>query len=579
MGNISGLPPGWDTVKFVEACDKIPLTGIKVKQKQYLPSGKYPVIDQGQEVVGGFFDNENLVVPDEPPYIIFGDHTKVKKYINFKFIAGADGIKVLKPVEFFHPKLFFYFIHCIKVPDKGYARHFQFLEKTELPLPPFPEQARIVAKIEELFSEIDKGVENFTTAREQLKIYRQALLKHAFEGKLTEQWRKTNADKLEPAEQILVRIKEERETRYQEQVIEWEKAVEEWQANGKKDEKPVKPRKLKELPPLTTADIKALPALPNSWTWTKADQIHSHEQNAIKAGPFGSSLKKEMYVSSGYKIYGQEQVISGDWEFGDYYIDDQKYHELENCKVQPYDILISLVGTVGKVLVLPDRMQPGIINPRLIKISPNLTAYNPYFLKYYFESSLLRDLYKLKTHGATMDVLNLGIIQELPFPICSIDEQHEIVSRLEAGISEIEQLEKSIESELIKANALKQATLIKAFSGQLVPQDPNDEPASILLERIRAEREAAKQEEKRGVRKKGKKIKEVITMADLMEVLKTKKDWMSAQEAFRRCGIADGSETDDIEKIYVELRDHVKAHRISVKRKGNEDWLRVAQGV
>lgn len=179
------LPKHWKWVKLGDTCKKISLNGIKVKQKEYLETGKYPVIDQGQELVGGYFDDEGLVVPDEPPYIIFGDHTKVKKFIHFKFIAGADGVKVLKPHNIYEPKFFFYLLHVVKIPDKGYARHFQFLEKAEIPLPPLTEQQRIVAKLEELFSELDEGLASLKTAAQQLKTYRQAVLKWAFEGKLT----------------------------------------------------------------------------------------------------------------------------------------------------------------------------------------------------------------------------------------------------------------------------------------------------------------------------------------------------------------------------------------------------------
>jgi len=84
----------WKKSSLSEVCDKISLNKIKIKQKDYLQEGKYPVVDQGQELIGGFYNDENLLVPKEPPYVVFGDHTKVKKYINFKFIAGADGVKV-----------------------------------------------------------------------------------------------------------------------------------------------------------------------------------------------------------------------------------------------------------------------------------------------------------------------------------------------------------------------------------------------------------------------------------------------------------------------------------------------------
>ena len=97
-----------------------------------------------------------------------------------------------------------------------------------MPLAPTATQHRIVAKIEELFSALDKGVECLKTARSQLNVYRQAVLKHAFEGKLTAQWREENKDKLERPEQLLARIKRERETRYERKLKEWKDAVKEW---------------------------------------------------------------------------------------------------------------------------------------------------------------------------------------------------------------------------------------------------------------------------------------------------------------------------------------------------------------
>ena len=191
-GKDKELPSGWVEIDFADSCHKISLSGIKVKEKEYKESGLFPTVDQGQKLIGGYFDDPFLVVPMEPPYIIFGDHTKVKKFINFRFIAGGDGLKVLKAKEFFNPWLIYYFMHVIKLPDKGYARHFQYLDKSKIPLPPLAEQHRIVAKIEELFSELDKGVENLRAAQQQLKVYRQAVLQWAFEGKLTEEWRKTD---------------------------------------------------------------------------------------------------------------------------------------------------------------------------------------------------------------------------------------------------------------------------------------------------------------------------------------------------------------------------------------------------
>lgn len=360
--------------------------------------------------------------------------------------------------------------------------------KIKLPLPPINEQHRIVAKIEELFSELDKGIESLKTAREQLKVYRQSLLKHAFEGKLTEQWRQDNADKLEPADQLLARIQQEREDRCQQQLEEWKVAVQHWEAEGREGKSPNKPKMPKNLGVFSYDELGNFGQLPHGWAWLKFDKISDHNQFAIKAGPFGSALKKEFYVEDGFKVYGQEQVISGDAYYGSYYVDRKKYEELISCKVKPKDILISLVGTVGKVLILPDDCKEGILNPRLIKISLNREYYLPEFFKCFFESGYLKSLYKMQTHGATMDVLNLGIIQSLPFPLCTIDEQKEIIEELGIIFSVIDNHEKDIKDNLLRSEALRQSILKKAFSGQLVPQDPNDEPASELLKRIAAEK-------------------------------------------------------------------------------------------
>lgn len=280
------------------------------------------------------------------------------------------------------------------------------IEEIPLPLPPLSEQKQIVSKIEELFSELDKGKEQLEMVKLQLKTYRQAVLKWAFEGKFTN------------------------------------KDVEEGQ-------------------------------LPEGWKWVKIIDIAEKTKNALKAGPFGSSLRKEFYAKKGYKIYGQEQVISGNHKFGNYFVSKEKFEELKSNSVKPYDVLISLVGTVGKVLILPEDCQEGVINPRLIKISLNNEIYLPKFFKYYFESSIVKSFYSKKAQGTTMDVLNLNIIKSIPFPICSIREQILIINEIETRLSVCDKIEETIENCLRQSESLRQSILKQAFEGKLIKPNAN----------------------------------------------------------------------------------------------------------
>ena len=198
---------------------------------------------------------------------------------------------------------------------------------------------------------------------------------------------------------------------------------------------------------------------PKGWDMPLIEEVVANEKNALKAGPFGSALKKEYYVSSGYKIYGQEQVISGDHTFGNYYIDEERYKSLENCAVQAGDVLISLVGTYGKLLIMPEEFEPGIINPRLMKITFDKKRVNPYYFQHYFQSDSLKKALAENTHGGTMDILNLGIVRKLAMPLPPLELQNEFITF-------VEQTDKSklaIQESLEKLETLKKALMQKYF--------------------------------------------------------------------------------------------------------------------
>lgn len=156
----------------------------KTKQKDYLAKGQLPIIDQGQQLIGGYSDNLDMQLSCNLPVIVFGDHTRAVKYVDFTFGAGADGIKVLEPAEDIYPKFLYYATQylVLRLEDRGYARHYQYIEKKEIDIPSVPEQKQIVARIEELFSELDNGVETLRKTKQQLAVYRQSVLKDTFSG-------------------------------------------------------------------------------------------------------------------------------------------------------------------------------------------------------------------------------------------------------------------------------------------------------------------------------------------------------------------------------------------------------------
>ena len=198
---------------------------------------------------------------------------------------------------------------------------------------------------------------------------------------------------------------------------------------------------------------------PMKWIVSKIEDIAAQEKNALKAGPFGSALKKEFYVRSGYKIYGQEQVICGDASFGDYYIDEEKYKELKNCAVQAGDILISLVGTYGKTLIMPDNYEAGIINPRLMKITLNKNKVTPIYFKYYFESDALKASMDANTHGGTMGILNLGIIRQMKIQVPPLSIQNQFATFVER----VAQQKQTVQQSLDKLELMKKALMQEYF--------------------------------------------------------------------------------------------------------------------
>ena len=311
------------------------------------------------------------------------------------------------------------------------------LANVTIPLPPLPEQKRIVAKIEELFSELAAGEASLRKARRQLGVYRQSLLKQAFEGKLTQKWRTKNSSKLES--------------------------------------------------PATLSETEGPHVLPAGWRWIKLG-------SAIEEPAYGTS-KKCSYESSGLGVLRIPNVVKGaieadDLKFAEFTEDERKSYELREG-----DLLLirsnGSVSIVGRCAIIEPKHTGFLYAGYLIRLRPRAPVLNSRFLRDQMSSHSLRSQIEFSAKSTSgVNNINSKEIQRLLIALPPLPEQQEIVRLLDEQFEAIERNEQELDAALQRSEALRQSILKRAFSGRLVPQDPADEPASTLLARLRTERAA-----------------------------------------------------------------------------------------
>jgi type I restriction enzyme S subunit len=369
------------------------------------------------------------------------------------------------------------------------------LAKLKLPIPPPPEQRAIVSKIEQLFSDLDNGIDNFKKAQEQLRIYRQAVLKKAFEGDLTKKWREEQIE-LPSAEELLQQVKEERGKHCQKQLDGWKLAVEKWEKSGKEGKKPTKPKEPVELPPLTGENLNKLLELPERWKWVKTSKIIFPINNGYT--PKANYLSQDKGEIPFIKVYNLN--FDGTLNFKlnpTFTIKEIHNNDLKRSICCPDDVLINIVGPpLGKVSIVPNIFPEWNINQAIVLFRPN-NFINSKYLSYYHQNPVTI-AWLDNTSKATAGQFNVKVstCREIPFPFCSIQEQHQIVKEIEIRLSVCDKMETTIAESLQKAESLRQSILKKAFEGKLLSENeleevrnaPDWEPAEELLERIKAEK-------------------------------------------------------------------------------------------
>ena len=170
------MKQGWEIKPFEEILEKVKYSK-KIPKQQYKKRGTYPIVSQEQEIISGFWDEKNDLFRLNKPIVIFGDHTKVVKYIDFDFVIGADGVKILSPTEEILTKYLYYFVLSVNLRDLGYARHFRLLKEQKIPVPSLLEQGRIVEVLDAAFAKIDALKENAQKNLENAKALFQQVLK------------------------------------------------------------------------------------------------------------------------------------------------------------------------------------------------------------------------------------------------------------------------------------------------------------------------------------------------------------------------------------------------------------------
>ena len=288
------------------------------------------------------------------------------------------------------------------------------------------------------------------------KALRQKILDLAIHGKLVPQ-----DPNDEPASVLLERIKAEKERLIKEGKIKRSK----------------KSAKTSDTPHYENVPFE----VPEGWAWCKLGDLAFY-----KKGPFGSSLTKSMFVAqsdNAYKVYEQKNAIQKDHKLGSYFISKEKYESLIGFAVQPNDIIVSCAGTIGETYVLPENIREGIINQALMLIRLYYRDIERFYLLY-FDFILKEEAYKESKGTAIKNIPPFDILKNFYIPLPPLAEQQRILDEVDNWMSLVDSIDSNKEHLESIIKQTKSKILDLAIHGKLLPQDPNDEPASELLKRI-----------------------------------------------------------------------------------------------
>lgn len=551
MTDTNKLPKGWVTIKLGELPfsekGKSPKKLSKEKSDEFnipyinIKAFELNVIDEYTDGVGCVFcsNNDLVMVWDGSRSGLVG-----------KAIQGALGSTLMK-LSFFgiNNEYAFHFLKSkfgeLNSRAKGVGiPHVDpfLLWQYSFPIPPLAEQERIVSKIEELLSDLENGKQQLETVFSQLKIYKQALIKFAFEGKLTKDWRKRQT-KLPDAKKLLESIQKERIKRAKE--------------NNEK---------LKKIKPLTKGQIALLPKLPKGWAWCRNEELLDYTTS-------GSRDWKKYYNNTGSLFIRTQDIKTNSLVLENVArVKLPKNVEGKRSLVEINDLLMTITGAnVGKVARVDLEIREAYVSQSVALMKFIDNRISPYIFYYFQAREFGATFIEKMVYGVGRQVLSLENMRDVPVCICSIREQSKIIQELESRLSVCDKLEEIISQSIKQSESLKQSILQKAFEGKLVEQNPNDESAEILLARVKKERAEFLLEEKRRKKETPRTLK-VNNMAEqlktILQLLQKSKKPLSAQSVWKSSKYA-----DDIDAFYEQLKEHIEKGEIKEIRKGKESLL------
>jgi restriction modification system DNA specificity subunit len=461
------LPKGWK----IERLGDIAITE-KGKKPKSQSSEKtdthcYPYVDIEafeKGVIKSYTDGVKCVLCDEDDFLMVWDGSR--SGLVGKGIKGALGSTLVRILLPDINNLYAYYFLLSKYKEintraKGSGTPHvdpDLLWNYAFPIPPNLEtQQAIVNKIESLFDEIDEGIGRLKTAARQIQQYRQSLLKNAFNGELTKEWRSKHADALLSENELLAQIQTAREERHAQQLADWQTAVSQWEQNGKEGKKPSKPK----APTQAVKFEENFADLPRGWGVIRFENICDLIRNGISVKPEGESGIKILRISAVRPF----QLNLDDYRFLN--TDDVGDFVLNNGDLlfTRYNGTRNFVGVCAEFksdekYVYPDK---------LIRAVVNSTKINSTFLMYGFNTGISRKFIesRIRTTAGQSGISGTDI-KAIPVVICSPAEQTQIVAILESKLTACDQLAAELSNQLKQAELLKQAVLKAAFSGNLL---------------------------------------------------------------------------------------------------------------